>query len=140
MKNQMIKSTGMILTLISLSIPLAAAHESAEQSHGFKIEKIDSNSGSPTDIHVKKTKDGVVVSGKIERKIHNKMKIRGHADVDILDEKGKIIEHTTSRLSSTSEKASRNRFSNFKASLSLPSTENFTVRITHAMSELDHNI
>ena len=140
MKIHFTKSTGIALIATCLSVPImATAHVSSDQSHGIKVEKIDSKTGTPKDIHIEKAGDEIKISGKIKRKSHNNMKIRGHADIDLLDDKGQIIEHATSRLSTTSVKASRNRFSNFTASLPMPSAAKFTVRIIHTTSELDHS-
>ena len=139
MKKHFIKSTGIVLITICVSFPLmATAHVSSDKSHGIKVEKIDSSTGSPKDIHIEKTKDLIIVSGIIKRKSHNNRKIRGHADVDIIGDKGQIIEHATSRLTTASVKASRNSFSNFKTNFHIPASETYTIRVIHTISDLDH--
>jgi len=139
MKNYFIEYTSVLLIITIITFPLlATAHDSTDQSHGIKVETINSNMGSPRDIHIEISNDGIIVSGKIKRLAHRNLKLRGYVDIDLLDEEGHIISHVTSRLSTTLVKASRNRFKRFNSSLPVPPTETFSVRVSHTTRKLDH--
>jgi len=115
---------------------VSSAHESTDHAHGIKINIIASSKGVPMDIHIEKTKPSIIVTGKIKRKpTSSNMKIRGYADVSIIGNNGDVIERFTARLIATTLKASRNRFSHFKAVLSSPTEESYSVRISHTLKK-----
>jgi len=119
-------------------IPAVMAKNISYSTDIIKIVTVESKSASPIDIRIKTNQKGVHVLGKVRRKKHTSLRIRGHVDVDLLSAEGVLMEHKTTSISATSTKIKHNRFSKFNVTLSLPSIRSYTVRVTHTKNMLDH--
>ena len=128
------------LFVLNLGIPLTvSAKNTTNSADTIIIDTVESKSGYPIDIRVKTHEKIVKVTGKVRRKKHTSLKIRGHVDVDLIDNKGNIIGHQIAKLSATSIKIKHNRFSRFEVTLPRPPINSYAVRVTHTKEKLNHD-
>lgn len=68
------------------------AHNSVDPMHATPVETVESSMARPFGIHVKITNQGVEVKGKIKRKGHKNISIRGHIDVELVGANGQVLQ------------------------------------------------
>lgn len=125
---------------LSISTPLTVMAVSLVDSPStVKIDVVESKTAYPTGIRVTTSKNSVTVTGRVKRKKHTSLRIRGHVDIDLVNSDGMIVEHMMTNLTATSMNIKHNRFSSFTAVLPLPPNTKYTVRVTHTTTELDHS-
>lgn len=114
-------------------------HETFDPLHVTPIETVESRLASPAEIHVQVTDKGVEVSGILKRHINKKRKhLRGHVDVELLGAEGQVIETATLPIRSRPGPAKHDHERKFSATLAVPSSSDYTVRVRHNIGTDDH--
>lgn len=127
MKTNRIRTLMAAVVFSCLVTPLTGfAHEAVDPLHSIPIETVDSRLAYPTEIHVAVTDQGVEVEGKIKRKGHKSMSLRGHVDVELLDSIGRVLESGTVRLSPRSGTTKHDHDRDFSVVLPLPEGQEYT--------------
>ena len=130
----------MAVTFSCLVTPLTGfAHEPADPMHGIPIEMVDSRLAKPTEIHVQVTDQGVEVKGKLKRKGHKNLSLRGHVDVELLDTVGRVLKSEKLSILHRSGQAKRDYGRDFSIVLPLPEEEEYSVRVRHNVGMDDHD-
>lgn len=116
-----------------LIMPLTGfAHEPVDPLHAVPIETVHSNLADPTEIHVQITDKSVEITGILKRDIsHKRQGLHGYVDVELLDAGGQVIEMVTIPIKSQPGPAKHDHERKFSATLSLPPTGDFAVRVQH---------
>jgi hypothetical protein len=134
MKNRSMVS---VLLVCLFAMPLTGmAHDPAHDSVPVEIE--GSSLAEPGEIHVQVTGQNVEVKGKLDRKRHNNQSLRGHVDVELVDNAGRVMDMVTAPIKPSPGPAKHDHFREFTATLSLPEAEDYTVRVRHSIGTGDH--
>ena len=114
------------------------AHESNDPLHPIPVETVDSRLAYPTNVHVQVTDAGLEIKGKLKRKGHNNKTLRGHVDVEVIDSVGKVLESKKASISSRKGSSKHDHDRDFSVVLETPESEEYSVRVSHAMGGHDH--
>ena len=114
------------------------AHEPVDPLHSIPIEMVDSRMAKPTGIHVQLMDQGVEVKGKLKRKGHKNISLRGHVDVELLNTAGQVIESEKLSISHRSGTAKHDHDRDFSIVLPLPEEKEYSVRVRHSTDNSDH--
>jgi|GEM_PF-5896848 len=123
-----------------LIMPLSGyTHESVDTLHATPVETVDSSLASPTGIHVQVTDKSVEVTGILKRHINIRTKgLRGHVDVELLDADGQVLETVSLPIRHRPGSPRHDHEREFSATLPVPSSGGFTVRVRHNIGSHDH--
>ena len=129
-----LKTLKYFITIIAMTLLSSCATTNLGtllDNDAVKIEKHSSRIASIGQVNVYKQKDGTLIRGKIRRNSYSRGHISGHVDIQLIDEKGKIL-HSDS----TGYAHSGIRFSSERFSLKLKQVmvEGNLLRITHRES------
>ena len=114
------------------------AHESADPLHPVPVETVDSRLAYPTKVHVQVTDAGLEINGKLKRKGHNNKTLRGHVDVEVISSAGKVLESKKVSISSRKGSSKHDHDRDFSVVLATPESEEYSVRVSHAVGGHDH--
>jgi len=114
------------------------AHEPVDSMHAIPVETVDSSMARPSGVHVQVTDQGVEVKGKIKRKGHRNMTLRGHVDVELLDSIGRVLASETQALRTRSGSAKHDHDRDFSVVLPLPDVKEYSVRVSHSLGGDNH--
>lgn len=114
------------------------AHEPVDPMHAVPVVPVDSRMARPTGIHVQVTDQGVEVNGKIKRKGHNNMSLRGHVDVELIASNGQVLESKKVSMSMRSGSSKHDHDRDFSTMLALPEAQEYSVRVTHSVGGHEH--
>ena len=128
---------GVVLSCLMMPMTVSA-HESVDTLHAIPVETVASRLANPTEIHVQVTEQGVEVKGKLKRKGHKNKSLRGHVDVELLNNIGEVIESKKQLIRSRAGSAKHDHSRDFSVVLPLPETEEFSVRVRHVIGGDDH--
>jgi len=121
-----------------LTLPVVHAHEPVDPAHAIPFETVDSRLAYPTEIHVQETEQGVEVKGKLKRKGHKNVSLRGHVDVKLLDALGRVLESETQPLRTRAGSAKHDHDRDFSVVLPLPDVKEYSVRVSHSIGGDKH--
>ena len=114
------------------------AHEPVDPMHAIPVETLDSRLAIPTNIHVQITDQSVEVNGKIKRKGHKNMSLRGHVDVELVDSNGQVLESKKVSVSPRTGSSKHDHDRAFSAVLALPEAQEYSLRVTHSVGGHKH--
>ena len=110
-----------------------SAHEPVDHTHATPIEVAGTRLAYPTKVHVQETDAGLEVKGKLKRKGHNNKALRGHVDVELIGSEGQVLESRKISISARTGSSKHDHDRDFSVVLSLPETQEYSVRVTHSM-------
>ena len=115
-----------------------SAHEAVDPLHSTPVETVGSRLAYPTQIHVQVVDEGVEVKGKLKRKGHKSLSLRGHVDVELLDSIGRVLASEKLSISPRSGPAKHDHDRDFSLILPLPQEKEYSVRVRHSIGGHDH--
>lgn len=107
--------------------------------NGYQIEMVASASAYPNNIEIKSVENGLQVTGFVTRHIHQARRIRGHVEVEVLDNQGQIVKQITATIKrQPSGRVHRVHSSSF--SVIIPSTvsNKYRLRVRHHIGGGEH--
>ncbi len=131
--------TGMLLAIALMASPLQA-HEAVDPLHSTPVEIVSSRLAEPVNIHVAETAQGIEVKGILQRRPNRKKKsLRGHLDIEIMDDHGQLVERSVLPVRMLPVGPARHDHRrDFFVVLTRPETKQFSLRVRHDVGKADH--
>ncbi len=136
MNNRRFRIVTCIPSLILAMAPAVSAHEAVDPLHSTPVEVMGSRLATPIRIHVAKLPDRLEVKGVLERRASIRRKsLKGHVDIEILDGRGERVDFASLSIRPLSAGPARiDHERRFKAILSRPPIDVFSVRVRHVLT------
>jgi len=107
--------------------------------NGYQIELLASESAYLNNIQLKSVENGLQVTGLVTHKTHQGVRIRGHVEVEILDNQGKILKQKTATINpQQSEPARRTHSRSFSVIIPGTVSKQYRIRVRHHIGGGEH--
>ena len=126
------------MTFLFMSLAPAIA-VSSDLTNTINIESVSTARAYPIITEAHTEGDQLVLKGKLKRKKHDRQRIRGHVDIQVLDKNRKIIDQRTVKTKQHPGTATHDHFRTFKTSLDMPQTKEFKLKIYHHIGTKGHS-
>jgi hypothetical protein len=121
---------GIILILAGMPF-FAQSHPAFDSHHATPISVVSSRNAAPTNVHVEERDGNVIISGALQRRHGQHLKVRGNVIVKIIGMDGKVVVSKSKTITSPLGNVKSNRFTNFSLVIPNISLKKYSVQVVH---------